>query len=332
MQVDLQTIALKPLRNTFKHIEKRFGDKVASRYQEATYDLQPTDNFHYRPTWDPEREIHDVRRTKIVLKDWYVLKDPRQFYYGAYTQARARQQDAIEKSFDFIEERGLENSLNAEVKAIALKTLMPLRHVAWGANMNNNMMAAYAYGAALNQACTYASFDHLGIAQYLTRLGLALGDVDALKAGKASWEKDAEWQPLRQFVEETLVTRDVMELFVAQNFALDGLLYPLVYKEAVDGVWAVKSGPTIGMMTVFMADWQAETAKWVDAVLKAAAAESPENKALLSEWASAWAKKAKAALVPVSKIALGVEADAALADVSFALQERAKKIGIELNF
>ena len=52
MQVDLQTIALKPLRNTFKHIEKRFGDKVASRYQEATYDLQPTDNFHYRPTWD----------------------------------------------------------------------------------------------------------------------------------------------------------------------------------------------------------------------------------------------------------------------------------------
>jgi len=68
------------------------------------------------------------------------------------------------------------------------------------------------YGAALNQACTYASFDHLGIAQYLTRLGLALGDVDALKAGKASWEKDAEWQPLRQFVEETLVTRDVMDI------------------------------------------------------------------------------------------------------------------------
>jgi len=34
----------------------------------------------------------------------------------------------------------------------------------------------------------------------------------------------------------------------------------------------------------------------------------------------------------VSKIALGLEGDAALADVSLALQERAKKIGIELNF
>jgi phenol hydroxylase P1 protein len=331
MQIDLQTVALKPLRNTFKHIEKRFGDKVATRYQEATYDLQPTHNFHYRPTWDPTRELHDVRRTKIVLKDWYVLKDPRQFYYGAYTQARARQQDAIEKSFDFIEERGLEHSLNSEIKEVALKTLMPLRHVAWGANMNNNCMAAYAYGTALNQACTFASFDHLGIAQYLTRVGLAIGDVEDLKAGKASWEKDANWQPLRQYVEKTLVTRDVMELFVAQNFALDGLLYPLIYKEAVDGVWAAKSGPTIGMMTVFMADWQAETAKWVDAVLKAAAAESAENKALLSQWASDWTKQAIAALKPVATIALGAEADAAMADVILNLQERAKKSGLELS-
>jgi phenol hydroxylase P1 protein len=161
---------------------------------------------------------------------------------------------------------------------------------------------------------------------------LAIGDVEDLKAGKADWEKDANWQPLRQYVEKSLVTRDVMELFVAQNFALDGLLYPLIYKESVDGVWATKSGPVLGMMTVFMADWQAETAKWVDSVLKTAAAESAENKALLSEWASDWAKQAKAALVPVAKIALGAEADAAMADVALALQERAKKIGIELNF
>jgi len=331
MQIDLQTVALKPLRNTFKHIEKRFGDKVATRYQEATYDLQPTHNFHYRPTWDPTRELHDVKRTKIVLKDWYVLKDPRQFYYGTYTQARARQQDAIEKSFDFIEERGLEHALSPEIKEVALKTLMPLRHVAWGANMNNTCMAAYAYGTALNQACTFASFDHLGIAQYLTRVGLALGDVEDLKAGKTAWEKDANWQPLRQYVEKMLVTRDVMELFVAQNFALDGLLYPLIYKEAVDGVWAAKSGPTIGMMTVFMADWQAETAKWVDAVLKPAAAESAENKALLSQWASDWAKQAIAALKPIATIALGAEADAAMADVILNLQERAKKSGLDLS-
>ena len=85
------------------------------------------------------------------------------------------------------------------------------------------------------------------------------------------------------------------------------------------------------MMTVFMADWQTETAKWVDAVLKAAAAESAENKALLSQWASDWSKQALNALKPIATLALGVEADAAMADVALHLQERAKKCGLELN-
>ncbi|WP_414461462.1 hypothetical protein [Escherichia coli] len=31
------------------------------------------------------------------MKDWYVLKDPRQFYYGAYTQTRANKQEIFRK-------------------------------------------------------------------------------------------------------------------------------------------------------------------------------------------------------------------------------------------
>ncbi len=38
------------------------------------------------------------------------------------------------------------------------------------------------------------------------------------------------WQELRHAVEDMLVTQDWFELFVAQNLALDGLLYPLVYE------------------------------------------------------------------------------------------------------
>ena len=72
------------------------GDKTASRYQEATFGAQPMANFHYRPTWDPGHELFDAARSKIVLADWYVLKDPRQFYYATWTMTRARQQDAME--------------------------------------------------------------------------------------------------------------------------------------------------------------------------------------------------------------------------------------------
>ena len=122
MNIDLQAREIKPLRNTFAHVAKYVGDdKPASRYQEATYGAQPTANFHYRPTWDPAHEIFDASRSKIVLADWYVLKDPRQFYYASWTMARARQQDAIESNFEFVETRGLVDKMPDEVREQALR-------------------------------------------------------------------------------------------------------------------------------------------------------------------------------------------------------------------
>ena len=51
MAIDLRTVSITPLRQTFGHLARRMGaDKPASRYLEATMDLQPTENYHYRPT------------------------------------------------------------------------------------------------------------------------------------------------------------------------------------------------------------------------------------------------------------------------------------------
>ena len=108
MNIDLQAREIAPLRNTYAHVAKYIGnDKPASRYQEATYGAQPMANFHYRPTWDPEHELFDASRSAIVLADWYVLKDPRQLYYATWAMARAKQQDAIEANFEFVESRGM---------------------------------------------------------------------------------------------------------------------------------------------------------------------------------------------------------------------------------
>ncbi|MBU4323404.1 MAG: phenol hydroxylase, partial [Gammaproteobacteria bacterium] len=79
MNIDLQAREITPLRNTYAHVAQHMGgDKVASRYQEATFGAQPMTNFHYRPTWDPAHELFDASRSRVVLADWYVLKDPRQ--------------------------------------------------------------------------------------------------------------------------------------------------------------------------------------------------------------------------------------------------------------
>ena len=329
MNIDLQAREITPLRNTYAHVAKYVGnDKPASRYQEATYGAQPSANFHYRPTWDPAHEIFDASRSAIVLADWYVLKDPRQFYYANWTMTRARQQDAMESNFQFVESRGMVDKMPDDVREKALQLLLPLRHAAWGANMNNASICAYGYGTAFTAPAMFHAMDNLGVAQYLTRLGLALDEPSVLETGRQAWLNDPHWQVLRRCVEDTFVVSDPFELFVAQNLALDGLLYPLMYGSFVDDHIALQGGTAVAMLTAFMPEWHDESARWVDAVLKAAAAESDTNRQQISQWVQAWTDRAQAALAPVAQLALGDVGQVALGDARARLTERCRKAGV----
>ena len=330
MQMDLRTVSITPLRQTFGHLARRLGaDKPASRYLEGTMDLQPVENYHYRPTWAPQHQIFDTARTRISMQDWYALKDPRQYYYGAWTLARGRMQETAEADFDLVDELGLAAAWPEAARAHALSVFLPLRHAAWAANINNCYIASYSYGIAMSQAAMYATMDQLGIAQYLTRLGLAFNDLDAVAAGKQAWLHDPVWQPLRQYVEDLMVCEDWFELFIAQNFVLDGLLYPLVYSYFNDQLNAAH-GPVFSMLTRFQREWSAENNKWVDAVLKAAAADNAGNQAQLSSWAADWLTRASNTLAPVAALALGEKADDIREEVLQQLKARARKAGLSL--
>ena len=329
MQIDLRTVAIKPVRQTFDHIARRFGDKPASRYQEGTYDIQQTDIFHYRPLWEAEKILFDKSRTRIEMKDWYALKDPRQFYYGAYTIARARQQEAAESNFEMIEERGLAALVPEALRDIALDVLIPLRHVEWGGNMGNSYIAAYGYGTAITQPCLYHAMDHLAVAQYLTRMALTLDTPVALDTAKDAWMNGALWQPMRQHVENLLVLQDWFEIFLAQNLVLEGLAYPLFF-DHLDSKFAAGGGTAISMMTRFMGEWSAETAKWVDAQIKVAAAESAENKQAIADWVVEYRGRTLEALAPLAGRAFGAEADAVLGEVLAAFNARCAKLGLSV--
>ncbi len=329
--IDLHAKEIKPQRNTYTHVARYIGgDKPATRYQEATLGAQPTQNFHYRPTWDPQYELFDASRSKIRLEDWYVLKDPRQHYYASWTIGRARQQEAVEANYQFVEARGLLNRMTDEVRASACQVLMPLRHVAWAGNMNNTFICAYGYGTAITAACNFHAMDHLGIAQYLTRFGLAVDEPGVLDAGKNDWLNDPRWQVLRRLVEDTLVMKDPMEMFVAQNLCIDGMLYPLIYGSFIDEHLTIKGGTAVAMLTSFMPEWHDECARWVDAVVKAMVVESDENKQIVTGWVQAWADRVQAALAPVAEIALGEQGQEALAGVRTAFNARVAKAGVAL--
>ncbi|MGS0737036.1 aromatic/alkene monooxygenase hydroxylase subunit beta [Pseudomonas sp. GG8] len=328
MHIDLRTVSIQPLRQTFDHLARRFGDKPSSRYQEGSYDIQPEENLHYLPTWDPEQALYDASITKIVMRDWYALKDPRQFYYSTYTLARARQQENTEANFNFVETRGLADMLSDDLRSSALNLLVPLRHAAWGANLNNTFICGYGYSTVFTQPCMYHAMDNLGSAQYLSRIGLLLGGTEALEEGKAAWMEGDGWQALRRYTEDCMAVRDPFELFVAQNVALDGLLYPLVYGRIVDDRFAANGGSAVAMLTQFMSDWFEETRKWVDAVMKVAAAESEQNREQLQAWTAVWRDRAAAALLPVIGQVFAGQADEVMAEQLIVFKARLEKTGV----
>lgn len=330
MHVDIKTESVTQLRQTFSHTARHIGgDKPASRYQEATYDLQPQTNFHYKPLWQPELEVYDKRRTKLVMKDWYAFRDPRQFYYGVYTITRARQQDSMEKNIEFIDKRSLLRSLPDAERQKLVFALVPLRHLEWGANTANCYVTAYAWGSALTQATMFQTMDRLGLAQYVSRIGLLLdGNTgESLAQAKALWLEHPAWQGLRRVTEKLMVTEDCFEVFVAQNLVLDGLLYPLVYQHYERQV-SETDGPALSLLTEFMTSWYDETARWVDATIKTAAAESEDNRALLRGWIADWRGRVVEALNAYAAPVFGDTAASVLGQVGQTFDARLAKLGL----
>ena len=263
MSIDIKTTQITPRRTTFEHIEAKLGEgRAPNRYQEVMFGLQHEEVFHYRPTWEPEREIFDADRTAINMADYEDLLDPRQYYYGAYVIRRAKQQEAMEKHFAIVEKRGLLDGLDEALLEKIRRVIVPFRHVEWGANANNLFIAAYGFGTPIAVAADFQGMDRLGNAQYLSRIGLALSKNDPaiLDQAKSQWLQDPMWQPLRKLVEDSFVVKDWFELHVLQNHLVDGLLHPLLFQRFDDEVAAAGGGAFV-LLTEFFTEWFAESTR-----------------------------------------------------------------------
>lgn len=329
MSLEIKTSSIEPIRKSYAYIERRFGNKPATRYQEVSFDIQAETNFHYRPLWKPEKTLNDKTHTALVMQDWYAFKDPRQFYYGTYVQHRARLQDTAEANFSFFEKRRLAEHISEEVKAKVIALFIPFRHIEQTANLHMMSGSAYGYGTVLTQACIYAAMDRLGMAQYISRVGLALdgGTGESLIPAKHAWMQDEAWQGLRKLCEQSLTEQDYFKLFLLQNLVIDSFMSELVYSQ-FDQWLGEHQARDLAMLTEFMQEAFADLRKWSDSVFKTAATESVQNKQLLSQWLAEYLPVVKAAFAPWAAQALPA---GAIEIAEQKLLERSKKLGIELE-
>ncbi len=330
MELNIASVEIEPKRHTFGNVARRLGeDRPASRYEEAMYDAQPTENFHYRPQWEPEFEIYDKARTKIKMNDWYDLLDPRKFHYMTYVSTRASQNAANIQSFDFIEKRSLVNFIKRENLEKAFDFLTPLRHYEYGANMNNLAIVDRVYGTAMMSATMFHAEDRLGMAQHITKMILLLGDNDVTKldSGKEAWLNDSKWQGLRKAVEDSLVEKDPIRLFIKQNVVFDAFVIPLMINEFSKEM-ATHEEMVVPMLSEFITSWYEETIKWLDSVVKVMVNESAENKELLTQWIKEDIEIMETAMEPLS--AFSANPSELLSSTKLELISRLSKSGITL--
>lgn len=328
MQYELRTQAIDPLRSTFTPLIRRFGDKPATRYQEGTIDVQPVEHFHYRPQWDAEREIYDERYSVLRLTDPYSFTDPRQYYYAPYVTARSQLFDAFAKTLDYVESRGLLASLPEPWRALAVSTLLPLRHYEGGAQLVSSNGARFAYGTSIEQCLSFAAFDRIGNAQLLSRIGLALGDggADLLAEAREQWLGAEHLQPLRRVAEELLIEPDWAVATTAWDIA-DRLIYQLVY-QYLDKQALMSGATALSLLGQHLGDWFVDHRKWLDALFATWLAD-PEhgtgNAQVLRKTIETWLPRATEAVTGLARAAdAAADVGAVGAVAGFVEQLRAK--------
>jgi phenol hydroxylase P1 protein len=303
VQYELRYQVIEPKRHTYQNLIDRFGDQPASRYLEATMDVEPRENFHYRPTWAPGRELYDPRYSSLRLADPYRFTDPRQFYYTPYVSSRAALHDDFSKTLGYIEEHDLLSRLPVGWRSLLAKVIVPLRHYESGAQLISVAGARFAYGTSLEQCCTFAAFDRIGNAQMLSRIGIALGSgtADELTTARSEWLDGGHLQPLRRLTEEIMVTEDWAEGVLAADF-VDSMIYPLLYQR-LDERALSDGGGTYSLLARHFSAWFANQRKWIDA-LAVAWRDDPEhgaaNRTELDRIEAAWRGPAEAAVAELT--------------------------------
>ena len=272
MQYELRTQVIEPPRKTFTHLVKRYGDRPASRYEEGSIDIQAKENFHYKPLWDPEHDIYDEAFSAFRLTDPYSFTDPRQFYYAPYVTSRAAMADAVASTLDYLDSRDLLARMPDAWSALLGELTVPLRHYESGAQMISTYGCRFAYGSTVEQCLSYAAFDRVGVAQLLSRVGIALdGGSDALLlTAKATWTDAPSMQPLRKLTEELLVESDWAVSTIGVDL-VDQLAYTLLYRH-LDEAALLGGAGGYSLIAQHLSTWFADQRRWVNALLKAAPA------------------------------------------------------------
>lgn len=242
---------------------------------------------------------HQVE-SPFQCSDWEKFYDPRETTYFKYTRLQRAKETFLDGILESIEKTRYDFDLSEEwIKNLSL-ILAPLRYPWHGFQMTSAYIGQMSPSGRIVITSMFQSADEL---RRIERIAYRLALLQKCKPGfgedsKHLWETDPLWQPLREAVENLLITYDWGQAFTRLNLILKPILdYLFIYHF---GSVAMKCGDPLLSEILFSFEqdneWQRD---WARALVRMAIEDHPANKEVLLEWIEEWSPVALNAILPI---------------------------------
>jgi hypothetical protein len=294
-------------RKTYWHLEA--ARRVPSDYEIATSRLLyhvsrggfavnvPTSAFYAR----------NQMGSPLSSNRWDDFADPRATTYTKYVELQRDAEGHVNRLLASAEELDYEKNLAPGWLESFGRILSPLRFLYHGLQM----VAAYVGQMAPSSRIVVTALFQCGdevrriqrIAYRLAQLGRSRPSM--ISDGRAIWQSDPKWQPLRRVLEQLLVTYDWGEALVALN---------LCVKPTVDDLFltalAARSDESEDHIDAQILRSLFEDSRWhrawTDALLALAFRDNGSNKDVVARWVDVWAPRVEECALGAAGI-LGID-------------------------
>jgi toluene monooxygenase system protein E len=264
------------------------------------------------------------RGSRWQAADWEAFADPRETTYTAYTRLQRDKEAFVDGLLARIDASSYDRDLPAEARALIERAVLPLRFPFHGLQMIAAYVGQMAPSSRITIAALLQGADEI---RRIHRLAYRMAQLRAAdpvppgtstfgEDGRARWETDPCWQPLRRLVESLLVTYDWAEAFVALNVCLKPLLDELTMVE-VGALARARGDFSLGQILASLDEDCQWHRRWTAALVRVAIAARPENGEACRGWVEAWLPEAREAVRALAPL-LGSDEPAAAAALAAA--------------
>jgi toluene monooxygenase system protein E len=287
---------MKPGRKTYWHLgaERRLPSDYEIATSRLLYYVErggfavdlPTSDFYVR----------HQGQSQLVSERWDDFVDPRATTYTKYVDIAREHEAYVGRLLASIEETDYDRGLPPAWVETLGRTLSPLRFLCHGLQMVAAYLGQMAPSGRIAVAALFQCGDEIRRIQRIAyRLGLLARRAPEIGAtGRALWQSDPRWQPLRQTIEKLLVTYDWGEALVALNLCVKPMIDELFLVEQAALAERARDHVDAQIFRSLYEDCQWHRG-WTDALLALAFADRPANRAVVTRWIEAWTPTVDAA-------------------------------------